>query len=143
MVGMKNIRLLMLGIMSFPVYAADLWEVTSTSAGPDGTPTPYTQNLCFPKDSIDPAQMLGDLGNCTFDQKSGAVSAMTFIMTCKTAGMPPELEGMKVTGDASLSGNRFDMRYVITVSGNQGSAGGDFKMNGNVEAHKVGQCDAH
>lgn len=138
---MRNVGLLLAGIMSFPAFAGDLWEVTSTSVSPDGTSIPYTQSICFPKDSVDPAQMLGGLGNCTFDQKSGNTSAMTFTMTCKTQGMPSDLAAMKVAGDASLSGDRFDMRYVITVGGNQGSEGG-FKMSGKAEARKVGQCDS-
>jgi hypothetical protein len=138
---MKNINFLLLVFIALPVFAGDLWEVTSTSVGPDGKPASYTQKNCFPKNSVDPSQMLGGLGNCIFDQKSGNVSAMTFSMTCKTSGMPAELASMKVTGDASLNGNRFDMRYIITVSGNQDAPGGDFKMSGNAEARKVGQCD--
>ena len=67
---------------------------------------------------------------------------MTFTMTCKVAGMPAEQASMKATGDASLNGNVFNMNYVITVNVNQGSVGGDFKMNGKAEANKVGQCDA-
>ena len=54
--------------------------------------------------------------------------------------MPAELESMKVAGDARLNGDKFDMRYTITVGGNQTLPGNDFKMNGNLEAHKVGQC---
>ena len=84
--------------------------------------------------------MLGGLGNCSFDQKNGNASAMTFAMTCKAQGMPAELESMKVAGDARLNGDKFDMRYTITVGGNQTLPGNDFKMNGNLEAHKVGQC---
>jgi hypothetical protein len=138
---MKNISLFLSALIAFPVFAGDLWEVTSTSVGPDGNPVPFKQKNCFPKDNVDPSQMLGGLGNCAFDQKSGNASAMTFSMTCKTPGMPTELESMRVTGDASLNGNRFDMRYIITVSGKQGSPGGDFKMSGSAEARKVGQCD--
>ena len=66
---------------------------------------------------------------------------MKFTMSCKTQGMPAELASMNVSGDASLDGNLFNMNYVITVNVNQGSAGGNFKMNGKAEAHKVGQCN--
>jgi len=137
---MEKICLLLLAVIAGPVFAGDLWEVISTSVGPDGSPQPYTQKICFPKGGVDPSQMLGGLGNCSFDQKSGNASAMTFAMTCKTQGMPAELESMKVAGDARLNGDKFDMRYTITVGGNQTLPGGDFKMNGNLEAHKVGQC---
>jgi hypothetical protein len=138
---MKNISLILAGIMSFPVFAGDLWEVASTSVSPDGTFLPYTQNICFPNGSVDPAQILGGLGNCTQVQENGNASAMKFTMSCKTQGMPAELASMNVSGDASLDGNLFNMNYVITVNVNQGSAGGNFKMNGKAEAHKVGQCN--
>ena len=139
---MKNMGLFLASIMSCTAYAGDLWEVSSASVSPDGTSFPYTQTICFPKDTIDPAQVLGGLGNCTFDQKNGTLAAMTFTLTCKTAGMPSDLVAMSVTGDASLNGNRFDMNYVITMNVKQGSIGGDFKMNGKAEAHKIGQCDS-
>ena len=137
---MKSLGFFMVGIMSFPVFAGDLWEVTSTSSGSDGTPIPYTQSICFPDGIVDPAQILNGIGNCTFGQKNGNTSAMTFTMTCKSTGMPDELAN--VTGDASLNGNQFNMNYVITMTANQGSAGGDFKMSGKASAHKVGQCEA-
>lgn len=137
---MKRICLLLSAVIAGPALAGDLWEVVSTSVGPDGKPQPYTQKNCFPKGGMDPSQMLDGLGNCTFDQKSGNASAMTFSMTCKTPGMPVDLESMKVTGDARLTGDNFDMRYTLTVGGNQAMPGGDFKMSGNLEAHKVGQC---
>jgi hypothetical protein len=139
---MKQMCMLVAGLIAFPAYAADLWEVTSTSVGPDGTPMPYTQQQCFPEGGIDPAQILGGIGDCTFDQKNGNASAMTFTLTCKTAGMPAELASMKVAGDASLSGNSFNMNYVITISAAPGATGGDFKMSGKAQARKIGQCDA-
>ena len=138
---MKYIWLLIASVIVLPVFAGDLWEVTSMSVAPDGTPMPYTQNLCFPIDGFDLAKIMGGGGDCTFDQKNGNASAMTFSMTCKTAGMSAELASMKVTGDANLSGNNFSMNYVITVGGNQGSVGSDFKMSGKAEAHKVGKCN--
>lgn len=63
-------------------------------------------------------------------------------MTCKTPGMAADLESMKVAGDARLNGDRFDMRYTITMGGNP-PPGGDFKMAGSLEAHKVGPCSEH
>ena len=130
----------LLAIISCPVYAGDLWEINSSSIGPDGKPQPFMQKSCFPKDDIDPAKVLGGLGSCSFDQKSGDASAMTFILTCKTPGMSAELGSMKVTGDAKLNGDKFDMRYTITVGGNHALAGGDFKMEGSAHARKIGQC---
>jgi hypothetical protein len=138
---MKCLCLVLAGIFSLPVFAGDLWQVNSTSAGPDGTPLPFEQKLCFPKDGIDPAQILGSLGNCTFDRKQGNASAMTFSLSCKTAGMPAELAVIKVDGDASLSGNKFSMKYVIIVNANQGSPADAFKMSGKTEAVKVGVCE--
>lgn len=139
---MKSLSLLLAGIISVPAFAGDLWEVASTSLGPDGALLPYTQNICFPNGGVDPAQMLGGLGNCTFVQKNGNASAMTFTMLCKMEGMPIELSSMNVSGDASLNGDVFNMHYVITTNVKQGATGGDFKMNGKAEAHKTGQCDA-
>lgn len=138
---MKRIYCLLLAAMAAPAFAGDLWEITSTSAGPDGSPLTYTEKKCFPKDGMNPSQMLNGLGNCTFDKKSGDAAAMSFTMTCKTPGMPPELSSMKVSGDARLNGDKFDMRYAITVGGNQAMPGGDFKMTGTAQARKVGQCD--
>ena len=139
----RRICLFLVGIMSCSAYAGDQWEVSSASVSSDGTSSPYTQTICVPKDTIDPAQVLGGLGNCTFDQKNGTPAAMIFTLTCKAAGMPSDLVAMSVTGDASLSGNSFSMNYVITMNVKQGSAGGDFKMSGKAEARKIGQCDAH
>jgi hypothetical protein len=137
---MKKICFLLAALMTTPTFAGDLWEIVSTSVGPDGNPQSYTEKKCFPKNSVNPAQMLGNLGNCTFDQKSGSASAMTFSMTCKTPGMSSELGSMTVAGDAKLNGERFKMRYTITVGGDQPLPGGDFTMTGNLEARKVGQC---
>ena len=139
---MEKICLLLLVIMAAPAIAGDLWEVVSTSVGPDGKPQPHTQSICFPNGGMDPSQMLGGLGNCTFDQKNGDASAMTFSMTCKTPGMAADLESMKVAGDARLNGDRFDMRCTITMGGTQPPVG-DFKMTGSLEAHKVGPCSEH
>lgn len=141
MINMKNIYFLLIAAISFPVYAGDLWEINSTSAGPDGNPLAYTEKKCFPKDGMNPAQMLTDLGNCTFNQKSGDASALTFSMTCKMQGMPAEMESMKVNGDARLNGDKFNMRYTITMVGGKAAPGADFKMTGKAEARKVGQCD--
>jgi len=65
---------------------------------------------------------------------------MSFSLTCKLPGMPSDLGAMKVTGDARLNANSINMRYTITPSNPQNSAGGDFRMNGNMEGRKVGQC---
>ena len=138
---MRSMSLFLVCILSFHVFAGDLWEITSTSIAPDGTPIPYTQNLCFPQNSIDPAEILDGLGTCTFDQKNGTPTAMTFIMTCKTAGMPAEVGAIKVTGDANLGGNKFTMNYVISIGENQSASGDNFKMNGKAEASKLGHCD--
>ncbi len=137
---MRHIAVLLLAFMATPVCAGDLWEIASTSAGPDGSPISNTQMKCLPKDEADARRMLDELGSCTFDQKDGTASAMTFAMTCKVQGMPADLGSMKVAGDAKLNGDKFDMRYTITVGGNQSLRGGDFKMTGSLEAHKVGQC---
>jgi hypothetical protein len=120
--------------------AGDLWEIVSTSVGPDGNPLSYAEKRCFPTNGMDPSQMLGNLGSCKFSQKNGSASAMTFSMTCNTPGMSSELGSMTVAGDAQLNGDRFDMRYTITVGGDQSLPGGDFTMTGNLEARKVGQC---
>jgi len=137
---MRCIAVLLLAFMTTPVWAGDLWEIVSTSTGPDGSLMPNTQTKCLPKDAADATRMLDELGSCTFDQKDGTDSAMTFAMTCKIQGMPADLGSMKVAGDAKLNGDKFDMRYTITVGGNQSLRGGDFKMTGSLEAHKVGQC---
>jgi hypothetical protein len=122
--------------------AGDLWEVRSTSLGPEGKPVPYTQTSCFPAGGVmDPAQVLGTLGSCVFDRKNGNASAMSFELTCKTPGMPADLGSMKVVGEARLNGDRFDMNYTFSVGGNQGAAGGDFKMSGSAEGRKIGQCN--
>jgi len=137
---MRGIAVLLLAFMATPVCAGDLWEIVSTSSGPDGSPISDTQKKCLPEDAADASQMLGELGSCAFDQKDGTASAMTFAMTCRIQGMPADLGSMKVAGDAKLNGDEFDMRYTITVGGNQSAPGGDFKMTGSLEAHKVGQC---
>ena len=137
---MKKICLLLLILMVGPAVAGDLWKIVSTSFGLDGKPLPYTQQNCFPKDAVDPSQILGGLGSCTFDQKSGSASSMTFALTCRTPGMPAEVGSMKVTGDARLNGDSFDMRYAMTVGGNQTLPDGNFRMSGSVQAHKIGHC---
>ncbi len=123
-----------------PATAGDLWEITSLSMGPDGKPMPYTTSQCLPANAMDPATVLGGMGSCTFDQKSGTASAVTFSMTCKTPGMPAELGSMKVTGDANMSGSSFDMRYVISAGPQATGIGSDFKMNGTAHAQKKGAC---
>ncbi len=123
------------------VHAGDLWEITSSSMGPDGKPMPYTTTQCLPSNAMDPATALGGMGSCTFDQKSGTASAVTFAMTCKTPGMPADLGSMRVTGDASLSGNNFDMHYVITTGPQATGPGSDFKMSGTAHAVKKGPCN--
>jgi len=138
---MKMTCLLLSAFMAGPVLAGDLWELASKSVGPDGTPVTFTQRQCLPKDGIDPSQVLDGVGNCVFDRKSGNASAMTFSMTCKTAGMPAELASVKVAGDARLNGDRFDMRYTITLGGEQSSPGGSFKMTGSLEARRLGPCN--
>ncbi len=138
---MQKIIFLVLSITVYPVFAGDLWEINSTSVGPDGKSQPYSQKSCFPKDGMDPSKVLGNMGDCTFDQKNGNATAMTFIMTCKTPGMPAGLDSMKVSGDANLNGDVFDMRYTMAVGANQALPGGDFKMSGNLTAHKIGPCD--
>jgi hypothetical protein len=130
---MKNEWVLLLAMVAMPSFAGDLWEVASTSAGLDGKPLPFNQRICFPSGGMDSSLVLGGAGNCTFDHKSGDASAMTFAMTCKTPGMPADVEAIKVTGDARLSGKKFDMRYTMAI-------GKSFSMKGSVDAHKVGQC---
>ena len=137
---MRSIAVLLLVLMSAPIFAGDLWEIVSTSVGPDGSPISDTQKKCLPRDAADSAQMLSEPGSCTFDQKSGNAAAMTFVMTCNIQGMPAELGAMKVAGDARLNGDNFDMRYTIAMGGAPSLPGADFKMTGNLEAHKVGQC---
>jgi len=137
---MKKLSYLILMLLANPVFAGDLWEINSKSVGPDGNPQPFTQKICLPSGAADPSNMLGGLGSCTMDQKNGDASAMTFAMTCKIPGMPADLASMKVTGDAKLMGNKFDMRYTISLGGDQKQPGGDFKMNGDLEALKVGTC---
>ena len=138
---MKAILLIASAVISCPAWAGDLWEVVSSSQAPDGSRIPFTEKICFPKDGVDPAKMLGSLGSCSFDQKTGSSAAMSFVMTCRTPGMPANLDSMKVAGDARLQGDRFDMRYSITIGGNQAIPGGDFKMTGSVDARKVGTCN--
>jgi Protein of unknown function (DUF3617) len=131
---------LLLAFMAAPVYAGDLWEIVSTVVGPDGSPVSDTQTKCLPKDSVDASKMLDQLGGCTFDQRSGNASAMTFAMTCRIQGMPANLGSFKVAGDAKLNGDKFDMRYTITLGGDPSLGGADFKMAGTMNAHNVGQC---
>lgn len=141
---MQRICCLLLTLIAGPVFAGELWDVVSTSQGPDGSPHPYSQKICFPKGNVDPAQMLGGAESCAFDQKSGDATAMKFIMTCKVQGMPAELASIKVAGDARLNGDNFDMRYVITMASNEiGPGAGNFGMNGNLQARRIGQCDEH
>jgi hypothetical protein len=137
---MNKISLLLFILLANPAFAGDLWEVNSTSVGPDGSAQPFTQKTCFPTGGADPSKMLEGLGSCTMDQKNGDASAMTFAMTCKIPGMPADLASMKVTGEAKLMGNNFAMRYTISLGGDQKLSGGDFKMNGDLEARKVGSC---
>ena len=137
---MRRIAVLLLAFMAAPVYAGDLWEIVSTSVGPDGSPVSDTHRKCLPKDAIDATKMLDDLGNCTFDQKNGNASAITFAMTCRIPGMPANMGSFKVAGDAKLSGDRFDMRYAITLGGDQSMPGADMRLSGRMDAHKVGQC---
>lgn len=138
---MQKALILLLAAMAAPALAGDLWEITSTSTGPDGSPETFTEKKCLPKDGMNPSQALGDLGNCKFDQKSGDAAAITFTMTCKLPGMPDELAAMKVAGDAKLNGDNFDMRYTITVDAKKEAPGADFKMSGSAKAHKTGQCE--
>jgi hypothetical protein len=138
---MRRIAVLLLAFMSAPVYAGDLWEIVSTTAGPDGSPMSDTQRKCLPKDGADATRMLGDLGNCTFDQKDGNASAMTFAMTCRIQGMPANMGSFKVAGDAKLNSDKFDMRYTLTLGGDPAIPGADLKMSGRMDAHKVGQCN--
>lgn len=133
---MRGIAVLLLAFMATPVCAGDLWEIASTSIGPDGSPISDTQRKCLPEDAADATRMLDELGSCTFDHKDGNA----FAMTCRIQGMPAELGAMKVAGDARLNGDEFDMRYAITVGDNPSARGGDFRMTGSLEAHKVGQC---
>lgn len=137
---MNKLSFLILMLLSNSVFAGDLWEINSTSVGPDGSPQPLAQQICFPTGGVDPSKMLGGLGSCTMDQKNGNTSAMTFAMTCKIPGMSADLDSMKVAGEAKLKGDKFDMRYTISVGGDQKLPGGDFKMNGDLAAHKVGSC---
>ncbi len=137
---MNKTCFLLLAAIAAPAMAGDLWEISSTSAGPDGAPLTYTDKKCLPKDGMNASQLLDGMGACTFDQKSGDATAMTFSMTCQMPGMPAELASMKVAGDAKLSGDTFDMRYTVTPGASR-SPGGDFRMTGNATARRVGQCD--
>ncbi len=123
-------------------HAGDLWEITSTSMGPDGKPMPYSTTQCLPANGMDPSAVLGGMGSCTFDQKNASGSTVTFSMTCKTPGMPAELGSMRVTGEATLNGGSFDMRYAISTGPQATGAGSDFKMNGTAHAQKKGTCNA-
>ena len=89
---MKRIALFLLVFGTSSVYAGELWEIVSTSAGPDGTPISNTQTKCLPRNSVDATHMMDELGNCKFDRKSGNDAAMTFAMTCKIQGMPAGAE---------------------------------------------------
>jgi len=121
-------------------HAGDLWEITSTSVGPDGTPLPFKDTRCLPSNAMDPSAVLGNMGNCTFDQKSGSASNLTFSMVCTTPGMPASLGSMKIVGDARMSGDNFDMRYTITPGPQATGEGLDFKMTGSAQARKKGTC---
>jgi len=123
-------------------HAGDMWEITSVSIGPDGTSIPYTHNQCLPANAMDPSVLMGGMGTCTFDQKSGNDAALVFSMTCKTPGMPAQLGSMRVTGDAKMVGGAFDMRYVITAGPQATGLGSDFKMSGSAHARKTGACNA-
>ena len=120
--------------LALPAFAGDLWEITSASLSPDGQTIPLSQTRCLPANAMNPSALLDSMGSCSFDQKSGTATSMTFSMTCKTPGMAADPGAMKVTGDATMSANAFDMRYTITA----GSAG--FKMTGSAQARKVGAC---
>ncbi len=143
---MRTIVRVLLAALAAPAIAGDLWEITSTTAGPDGNPLPYTDKKCLPKDGMNAAQMLDGMGDCKFDEKSGDAAAMTFSMTCRLPGVPAGLPSMKVSGDARLAGDKFDMRYVVTPGGGQSpgkgqAAGDDFSMSGSAAARKIGSCD--
>ncbi len=137
---MKSIAFVLLVVMSIPARAGELWEIESTSTGPDGTPITHSQRNCFPNGSVDPATIMGEMGSCTFDQKNGDASALTFALTCTVPGMPAGTGAMKVSGDAQLNGDEFNMRYTITPGGSPSAAGGDFKMSGSAKARKIGAC---
>jgi len=130
---MKTLCLLLSAFFAAHAYAGDFWEVASTSVGLDGKSLPYSQQICLPNGDVDPSQLLGGGANCAFDQKSGNASAMAFSMNCEVPGMPAELGSIKVTGDAKLSGDRFDMRYNMSV-------GESYNMTSSMEGHKIGQC---
>ncbi len=138
---MQKLFLGLLALMPFAAYAGDLWEITSKSVGPDGSPLSYTEKKCLRKDGMNPSQVLGGIGQCIFDQKSGDTSAITFTMTCNAPGMPAETPAMKIAGDATLKGDKFEMRYTVTSGGSQGAPGSDFRMTGSAEARKVGHCE--
>jgi len=137
---MKKIFFLLLGAFSAHALAADLWEITSTTQGPDGAPITYTEKKCLPKDGMNPSQALNNMGDCVFDQKNGNATAVNFSMTCKMPGMPAELSAMKVAGDAKLDGDSFTMHYTITAVTRSDSPGANFSMKGTAEARKTGQC---
>lgn len=120
--------------------AGDLWEFSSQSSDPDGKAIPHAERKCLPAEGTDPAKLMDGLGACSYDRKSGTSSHLTFVMTCKTPGMPAALGAMKVAGDAKLSGSEFDMRYTITV-GDPSAPGADFKMTGTLTGRKVGTCN--
>ena len=137
---MQKACFLFLAALAAPALAGDLWEITSTTYGPDGAPLTATEKKCLPKGGMNPSQVLGNMGGCTFDHKSGDATAMTFSMTCKMQGMPAELSAMKVTGDARLDGDLFSMHYTIAAVTAQDTPGSKFTMRGKAEAHKAGSC---
>lgn len=133
LVAMRSIVLASCAFVTSNAFAGDLWEITSNSLAPDGQNIPFTQTKCLANNAMSPSAVLNGLGDCSFDQKSGTETAMTFSMSCKIPGMPADTPAMKVTGDATMGANALDMRYVIT-------AGAGFKMTGTAKARKVGTC---
>ncbi|WP_297571954.1 DUF3617 family protein [uncultured Deefgea sp.] len=141
----KNNALLILslciGVTCAPALSGELWEITSSSIGPDGVAMPLTQKQCLPNNGMNPSAVLAGMGQCVFDQKNGNASAMAFTMTCKTPNMPQGLDAMKIVGDAKMSADRFDLRYTIAIAGSAvQQSGGDFKMSGSAQAKKLGKC---
>ena len=137
---MKKACFLLLAAIAAPALAGDTWEITSTTTGPDGAPISLTEKKCLPKDGMNPSKALDNMGSCVFDSKSGDEKAMNFSLTCKMQGMPPELQAMKITGNARLDGDKFSMNYTVTAVTSPDSPGANFTMNGKAEAHKTGQC---
>lgn len=136
--------LLCLALAGAPALAGagELWQIDSTTSTPGGPPLAHSESQCLPKDGMEPTRALQGMGNCNFLQKNGNAAALSFMLECHLPGMPADLAEFRVSGDARLAGDHFDMRYMIFVGGASGPASGDFAMTGTVNARRTGSCHA-